>query len=134
MEHIRGHLWHKYSIAVMVATVTFRSDDFNFTKRNPWFSSYLVSSNIVIPAITQVLFSVRVVSWIFNLLTPNSIFLFCIAILIKPKTKNITKWLSCLGTDTSMKDGVVTLNVWAQSFPFLIYEYSTFYIFLLCSI
>jgi hypothetical protein len=51
----------------------------------------LVSSNIVIPAITQVLFSVRVVSWIFNLLTPNSIFLFCIAILIKPKTKNITK-------------------------------------------
>jgi hypothetical protein len=23
----------------------FRSDDFNFTKRNPWFSSFLVSSN-----------------------------------------------------------------------------------------
>jgi hypothetical protein len=47
VEHIRGHLWHRYSITVnqfMVATVNFQSDDFNFTQRNPWFSSFLVSS------------------------------------------------------------------------------------------
>jgi hypothetical protein len=30
---------------VMVATVKFRSEDFNFTKLNPWFSSFLVSCN-----------------------------------------------------------------------------------------
>jgi hypothetical protein len=38
VEHIRGHLWHIYSIAVnqvMVATVECRSDDFNLTKKNP---------------------------------------------------------------------------------------------------
>jgi hypothetical protein len=38
VEHIRCHLWHRYSIAVnqvMMATVKFRSDDFNLTKRNP---------------------------------------------------------------------------------------------------
>jgi len=41
VEHTRGHLWHIYSITinqVMVATANFRSDDFNLTKRNPWFS------------------------------------------------------------------------------------------------
>jgi hypothetical protein len=48
VEHIRLHLWHIYSIAVnqvLVATVKFRSDDFNWTKRNSWFSSFLVSTN-----------------------------------------------------------------------------------------
>jgi hypothetical protein len=46
VEHIRDHLWHRYSITVnqvMVSTV--KSDDFNLTKRNPWFSSFLVSSS-----------------------------------------------------------------------------------------
>ena len=48
VEHIRSHLWHRYSITVsqvMVATVNFLSDDFNLTKRNPWFGSFLVSSS-----------------------------------------------------------------------------------------
>jgi hypothetical protein len=38
VEHIRGHLWHKYSIAVdqlMVATVSFRSDGLNLTEEEP---------------------------------------------------------------------------------------------------
>ena len=38
VEHILGHLWHRYSIAVnkvMMATVHYlRCDDFNFTKGN----------------------------------------------------------------------------------------------------
>jgi hypothetical protein len=36
VEHIRGHLWHSYSIAVnqvMVVTVIFPNDDFNFITR-----------------------------------------------------------------------------------------------------
>jgi len=48
VEHICGHLWHRYSITinqVMVATVKFRSFDFNFTKMNPCFSSFLVGNN-----------------------------------------------------------------------------------------
>jgi hypothetical protein len=48
VEHIRGYLWHRSSISVnhvMVATVNFRSDDFNLTKRNHGFSNFLVSSN-----------------------------------------------------------------------------------------
>jgi len=48
VEYIRGHLWHRYCIAfnqIMVATVKFRSDDFNFTNGNPWFSIFPVSSN-----------------------------------------------------------------------------------------
>jgi hypothetical protein len=28
------------------ATLKFRSDDFNLTNRNPWFSSFLVSNNL----------------------------------------------------------------------------------------
>ena len=42
----RGHLWRRYSIAVnqvMVATVTLSK--WWGTKRNPWFSSFLVNSN-----------------------------------------------------------------------------------------
>ena len=38
VEHVRGHLWHRYSIPVnqvMVATVKLSNDDFNLTKRNP---------------------------------------------------------------------------------------------------
>jgi hypothetical protein len=41
MEHIRGHLWHRYSIAVnqvMVMTIKLWSDDFNLTKRYSVFS------------------------------------------------------------------------------------------------
>jgi len=48
VEHIRGHLWHRCSVTndqVMVATVKLRSDDFDLTNRNPWFSSFLVSTN-----------------------------------------------------------------------------------------
>jgi hypothetical protein len=48
VEHIRSHFWNRYSVAVnqvIVATVNSRSEDFSFTKRNPWFSSFLVSSN-----------------------------------------------------------------------------------------
>jgi hypothetical protein len=45
VEHIRGQLWHRYPIAVKQVMENFRSDDFNITKRNPWFSSFLVSSN-----------------------------------------------------------------------------------------
>jgi hypothetical protein len=51
----RGNLWHRYSITVnqvIMATVNFRSDDFNLTKRNPWFSNFLVSSN---PFIKEIL-------------------------------------------------------------------------------
>jgi hypothetical protein len=49
-EHIRGHLWHRYSIAVnqvMVATAyNFEVKVFNnLTTSNPWFSSFLFSSN-----------------------------------------------------------------------------------------
>jgi len=41
-------LRHRYSITVnhvIVATVKFRSDDFNLTKRNLWFSGFRVRSN-----------------------------------------------------------------------------------------
>jgi hypothetical protein len=51
VEYIRDHLWLRYSITVnqiMVATVSFRSNDFNLTKMNPWLSSFLVSSNILL--------------------------------------------------------------------------------------
>jgi hypothetical protein len=56
VEHIHGHLWcqHRYSITVnqvVMATVKLWSDDFNLTKRNPWFSSFLVSSNPLIKEI-----------------------------------------------------------------------------------
>ena len=47
-KNISGHLWHRYSVTVnqvMVATVKLSSNDFNLTTRNPWFSSFLVSSN-----------------------------------------------------------------------------------------
>ena len=30
----------------MVATVNVRSDDFNLTNRNPWFSSFLVAATL----------------------------------------------------------------------------------------
>ena len=46
--HFRGHLWNRHSVTVnqvLVATINIRSDDFNFTNQNPWFSSFLVSSN-----------------------------------------------------------------------------------------
>ena len=36
-EHIHGHFRHRYAIHIW-------SDDFNLTTRNPWFSSFLVSS------------------------------------------------------------------------------------------
>jgi hypothetical protein len=48
VEPIRGHLWHRYSETLeqtMVPTVKRRSDNFNLTNRNPWFSSFLASSN-----------------------------------------------------------------------------------------
>ena len=48
VENIHGHLWHRYSITVnqgMVSTRKFQGDDFNLTKRNPWFSIFLASSN-----------------------------------------------------------------------------------------
>jgi hypothetical protein len=38
VEHIHGHVWHKYSIAinqVMVATVSFRIDDLTLTEEEP---------------------------------------------------------------------------------------------------
>jgi hypothetical protein len=41
----RGHLWHRYSVAVnqvMVVIVKLSSDDFNLTNRNPWFSNFLI--------------------------------------------------------------------------------------------
>ena len=44
-EHIRGHLWHRYSVMVnqvMVATLKLMT---NLTTVNPWFSSFPVSSN-----------------------------------------------------------------------------------------
>jgi hypothetical protein len=43
-----GHLWQRYSIAVnqvMVATTTFTKWWLQLTKRDPWFSRFLVSSN-----------------------------------------------------------------------------------------
>jgi hypothetical protein len=43
------NLWHKYSSTVyqvMMATVKCRSYAFNFTTRKPWFSSFLVSSDL----------------------------------------------------------------------------------------
>ena len=48
VEYISGHLWHRYAIAVnhvMVATVKLSKWDFNWTKWNPWFSSFLFSTN-----------------------------------------------------------------------------------------
>ena len=56
VKYIHGHLWcqHRYSITVnqvVMATVKLWSDDFNLTKRNPWFSSFLVSSNPLIKEI-----------------------------------------------------------------------------------
>jgi hypothetical protein len=48
VEHIRGHLWNRYSIAVnqvMVATVKRSKWWLNLTKRNLLFSSFLVSIN-----------------------------------------------------------------------------------------
>ena len=46
-KHIRGHLWyiHYVTISQVIAIVNFRSDDFNFTIRNTWFTNFLVSSN-----------------------------------------------------------------------------------------
>ena len=44
-EHIRGHLWHRYSVMVnqvMVATLKLMT---KLTTVNPWFSSFPVSSN-----------------------------------------------------------------------------------------
>ena len=41
----RGHLWHRYSVAVnqvMVVIVKLSSDDFNLTNRNPWFRNFLI--------------------------------------------------------------------------------------------
>jgi hypothetical protein len=58
VEHNRGHLWHIYFIAVnqvMVATVNFRNDDFNLTKRNPWFSSFLILLKVALNSITPTL-------------------------------------------------------------------------------
>jgi hypothetical protein len=48
VEHICGHLWHRYSIMVnqvMVANVKPSKwcDDFNLATKNNWFSSFLVS-------------------------------------------------------------------------------------------
>jgi hypothetical protein len=49
-------VYDKWNISVVIVTQIFhngqpghggnrKSDDFNLTKRNPWFSSFLVSSN-----------------------------------------------------------------------------------------
>jgi hypothetical protein len=50
-EHICFHLWHRYSVTVkevvMVATIKLSNDDFNFTIRNPCFSSLLLCSNAI---------------------------------------------------------------------------------------
>jgi hypothetical protein len=48
VEHIRSHLWHRYAIAVndvMVATVKFWSDDFNFTRRTLGSVASLLAAN-----------------------------------------------------------------------------------------
>jgi hypothetical protein len=49
VEHIRGHLWHRYSVTVnqvMMATVKHQEwDDFNLTNKKSWLSSFLVSSS-----------------------------------------------------------------------------------------
>jgi hypothetical protein len=50
VDHIRVHLWHRYSIMVnqvKVATVKFWGDDLILINRNPWFRSFpkFVSSN-----------------------------------------------------------------------------------------
>jgi hypothetical protein len=42
VEDIRGHLWHRYSIAI---NQVMEADDFNLTNRNLWFSRFLVCSN-----------------------------------------------------------------------------------------
>ena len=47
-EYICDHLWQRYSIAVnqvMVATAKFTKWWVQLTKREPWFSRFLVSSN-----------------------------------------------------------------------------------------
>jgi hypothetical protein len=47
-EHNRGHLWHRYSVTVKqvtVVTINFRNDYFNLHTKNPWFSSFFVSTN-----------------------------------------------------------------------------------------
>ena len=55
-----GSAYYKWNISVVICDTdlpqrsskswwrpyNFRSDDFNLTKRNPWFSSYLASSNL----------------------------------------------------------------------------------------
>jgi len=49
-KHICGHLWHTYSVKVKGHSgdrTTVQSDDFHLTNRNPWFSSLLVSSNLL---------------------------------------------------------------------------------------
>ena len=50
VDHIRVHLWHRYSIMVnqvKVATVKFWGDDLILINRNPWFRSFpkFVNSN-----------------------------------------------------------------------------------------
>ena len=48
VEHIRGHLWHIYSITVtqvMVATVKFPKWWLQLYQNDHWFSSFLVSNN-----------------------------------------------------------------------------------------
>ena len=45
MEHIGGHLWHRYSVMfdqVSLATENLRSDDFSLSTKSRWLSSFLV--------------------------------------------------------------------------------------------
>ena len=45
-EYVRGHLWHRYSIAVN-QVMKLRSDDFHLITRNHWCSSYLDGNNFL---------------------------------------------------------------------------------------
>ena len=50
MEHIRTHLWHRYSVPinqVMMATVNFRSDDLNLTSMNPLHNSPSIKQHMI---------------------------------------------------------------------------------------
>jgi hypothetical protein len=49
-EHIRGHLWYRYSTMVKSwwRSQNRWSDDFNLTTRNHWFSNILVSRNNIL--------------------------------------------------------------------------------------